>query len=40
MPTKYALLTTKRQAAELNTQEQPHFNPTQKTFITFKQALL
>lgn len=41
MPAKYALLTTKRQAAadESNKQEQLHFSPIQKTFITFKQAL-
>lgn len=41
MPAKYALLTTKRQAAadESNKQEQLHFSPIQKTFITFKEAL-
>lgn len=41
MLAKYALLTTKRQAAadESNKQEQSHFNPVQKTFRTFKQSI-
>lgn len=46
MPMKYALLTTKRQAAvcadlnhESNKEEPSYFNPNLKTFITLQQAL-